>query len=127
MLESGSACGFTALSGPANSQTSFRPSLRNLRSAEPAAAEDEVAVVEYGGLAGGDGALRGVERHARDGGIERLDCGRRRFVLVADFGEGTERGGLRLVGNPIHAFDFAHCLSENIVFADEDAVLLRIN
>src|SRR6267378_12333 len=93
MLESGSACGFTTLSVPANSQNSFRPSLRNRRSAEPAAAEDEVAVVEYGGLAGGDGALRGVERHARDGGIERLDCGRSRFVLVADFAVGPQGGG----------------------------------
>src|SRR5260370_42467991 len=97
MLESGSACGFTPLSVPANSQNSFRPSLRNLRSAEPAAAEDEVAVVEYGGLAGGDGALRGVERHARDGGIERLDCGRGRVGRVGGFGRGKGQGGVRVV------------------------------
>jgi len=84
-------------------------------------------VVENSGLARGDGALRGVERHARDGGVERLDCGGRRFVLVADFGEDAKRGGWLLAGNPIDAFDFAHCLSQDIVFADDDAVFLRIN
>src|SRR5260370_25975985 len=85
MLESGSACGFTTLSVPANSQNSFRPSLRNRRSAEPAAAEDEGAVVEYGGLAGGDGAFRGVARHAPAGVIERHDFGSGRFPPVGAF------------------------------------------
>src|SRR5260370_26334548 len=119
MLESGSACGFTPLSVPANSQNSFRPSLRNRRSAEPAAAEDEVAVVEYGGLAGGDGALRGVERHARDGGIERHDCGRRRVVLVAGFWEGTGARGPRVSGKPNYPLHFPHCLFEKNFFSHE--------
>jgi hypothetical protein len=61
----------------------------NRRSAEPAAAEDEVTVVEHSGLAGSDGALRRVEGHARDAGVQRLDGGGSRLVLVADFGEGT--------------------------------------
>src|SRR6267142_1554884 len=104
-----------------------RPRASKMASADPTAAEDDVAVVENSGLARGDGALRGVERHARDGGVERLDCGGRRFVLVADFGEGAKRGGWLLAGNPIDAFDFAHCLSQDIVFADDDAVFLRIN
>src|SRR5258708_22820104 len=100
---------------------------RNRCSADPAAAEDDVAVVENSGLAGGDGALRGVECDARDGGAERLDCGGRGLVLVANFREGAKRGGRLIAGNPIDAFDFACRLSEDIVFADDDAVLLRIN
>ena len=48
-------------------------------------------------------------------------------MLVADFGEGANRGAGLLAGNPIHAVDFAYCLSENVVFADDDAVLLRVN
>ena len=54
---------------------------------DPAAAEDDVAVVENGGLAGGDGALWRVERDARGGGVERLDGGGGGLVLVADFYE----------------------------------------
>src|SRR5260370_4945635 len=100
---------------------------RNRCSADPAAAEDDVAVVENSGLAGGDGALRGVERDARDGNVERLDGGGRGLVLVADFGEGAKRGGRLFARNPIHSFDFADGLPEDIVFADDDAVLLRIN
>src|SRR5258708_25092915 len=100
---------------------------RNRCSADPAAAEDDVAVVENSGLAGGDGALRGVERGARDGNVERLDCGGRGLVLVANFREGAKRGGRLIAGNPIDAFNFACRLSEDIVFADDDAVLLRIN
>src|SRR6266550_501670 len=105
---------------------SEKKSLRNRRSAKPAAAEDDVTVVEHGGLAGGDGALRGVEGQAHNAGGQRLDCGGRRLVLVADFGEGTKRGGRLFAGNPINALDFAHCLLEDIGFADDDAVLLRI-
>src|SRR6267143_431837 len=92
-----------------------------------AGADDDVAVVEDGGLAGGDGALRGVERDARSGGVERLDGGRGGFVLVADFGEGAKRAARLITGNPAHAFNFAACLSEDIVFADHDAVLFWIN
>src|SRR5258708_5987968 len=100
---------------------------RNRCSADPAAAEDDVAVVENSGLAGGDRALWGIEHDARDGGTERLDCGGRGLVLVADFGEGAKRGGRLTAGNPIDAFDFAYRLPEDIVFADDDAALLRIN
>src|SRR5712692_6238452 len=95
--------------------------------ADPAAAEDDVAVVENRGLAGSDGALRRVEPDAREGGVQRLDGGGRGRVLVADFGEGAKRRGRLIARNPIHAFDFAYCLSENIVFANHHAVLLRIN
>src|SRR5260370_6410170 len=96
-------------------------------SADPAAAEDDVAVVENSGLAGGDGALRGIECDARDGDAERLDGGGRGLVLVADFCEGAKRGRRLIARNPIHAFNFTYRLSEDIVFADDDAVLLRIN
>src|SRR6266852_5277203 len=101
--------------------------MRNRGSADPAAAEDDVAVVENGGLAGGDGAWWSVESDARSGGVERLDGGGRGFVLVADFYEHAQGGGGRLAGNPVQAFDFADCLSEDIVFADDHAVLFRIN
>src|SRR5882724_2205850 len=96
-------------------------------SADPGAAEDRVAVVEDGGLAGGDGALRGIEGDARGCGVERLDGGGRGLVLVADFGERANRGGRLLAGKPIHAFDFADRLAEDLVFADDDAILLRID
>src|SRR5258706_4401095 len=70
-----------------------RPRASKMASADPTAAEDDVAVVENSGLARGDGALRGVERHARDGGVERLDCGGGRGVRLGGcFGSG-ERGG----------------------------------
>src|SRR5258708_23829013 len=118
------------MSNPAKSKTGrWSPNIspNNCSSADPAADEDVVAVVENSGLAGSDGALRGVEGDARDSGAERLDRGGCRFVLVADFGEGAKRSGRLFAGNPIDAFDFAHCLSQDIVFADDDAVLLRIN
>src|SRR6266852_8565423 len=96
--------------------------MRNRGSADPAAAEDDVAVVENGGLAGGDGAWWSVESDARSGGVERLDGGGRGFVLVADFYEHAQGGGGRLAGNPVQAFNFADRLSEEIVFADDHAV-----
>ena len=71
--------------------------------------------------------MRRVEGDTRAAGIERLDAGWGGLVLVADFGEGANRGAWLLAGNPIHAFDFAYCLSENIVLADDDAVLLRVD
>lgn len=63
------------------------------RSADPAAAEHDVTVVEYSGLAWSDGTLWRVERNARDGGVEWLDIGGRGFVLVANLGEGAKRAG----------------------------------
>src|SRR5258708_32180273 len=66
---------------------------RNRCSADPAAAEDDVAVVENSGLAGGDGALRGVERDARDGNAERPVGGGPGRGLGAGVGE--RRGGGR--------------------------------
>src|SRR5882762_8235936 len=96
-------------------------------SAEPAAAEDEVAFVENGSLAWRNGALRRVERDLRRGGVERHDGSGRGLVLVADFGERAKLGGGVFAGNPIHACDLACRLSEDIVFADHDAIFLRID
>src|SRR5258707_6219130 len=62
-------------------------------SADPAAAEDDVAVIEDGGLARGDGALRGVEGNARGSGIERFDRGRRGVMLSARFRGASKRAG----------------------------------
>src|SRR5258708_35879927 len=78
---------------------------RNRCSADPAAAEDDVAVVENSGLAGGDGALRGVECDARDGGAERLDCGGGRGRVVSAILAGAERGGRDFVGKAKRALD----------------------
>jgi len=75
-------------------------------STDPAAAEDDVAVVEDGGLAGGDGALGRVEGDARSGGVQRLDGGRGGFVLMADFGEGAKRTGRLIAGNPVQGLQF---------------------
>ena len=101
--------------------------MRALASADPAAAEDDVAVVEDGGLAGSDGALRGVKDYARGGSVTRFDGRGSGFVLVADLGVRSKRAGRLSAGNPIHTFDFTGGLSENVVFADDDAILFRIN
>src|SRR6266700_688713 len=39
----------------------------------------------------------------------------------------ASRGGGLIAGNPIHAFDFAYRLSEDVVFADDHALLLHVN
>src|SRR5260370_40446850 len=96
--------------------------MRNRGSADAGAAEDDVAVVEDSGLAGGDGALWSVESDARGGGVERLDGGERGFVLVADFFEHAQGGGGRLAGNPDPAFNFASRRCEENIFADDHAV-----
>src|SRR5882724_10308893 len=96
-------------------------------SADPATAEDDIAVIEDGGLAGGDGALRGVEGNARGSGIERFDGGRRGFMLVADFGEDAKRAGRLLTRNPIHTLNFARRFPKNLILTDDDAVLFRVN
>src|SRR5260370_4770396 len=96
-------------------------------SADPTAAQDGIGVVEHSGLSGSDGALWSIECDARNGGVERLDSGGRGLVFVADFAEGAKRGGGLIAGNPIHAFDFAYRLSEDVVFADDHAVLLHVN
>jgi hypothetical protein len=75
---------------------------------DPGAAEDDVAVVEHGSLAGRDSTLWSAKRYACGSGAERLDGGGRGFMLVADFGEGAQWRGRRFAGNPIHAFDFAY-------------------
>src|SRR5205807_1263115 len=79
------------------------------------------------GVAGSNRALRRVERNARNPGFQRLDDSRCRLVLVTDFGERANSVGRLIAGNPIYAFDFTNCLAKNIVFANNDAVLLRIN
>ena len=48
-------------------------------------------------------------------------------MLVADFREPAKRTGRLIAGNPIHAFDFTDSLAKDIVLADYDAVLMRIN
>src|SRR5260370_38971541 len=101
--------------------------MRNRGSADAGAAEDDVAVVEDSGLAGGDGALWSVESDARGGGVERLDGGERGFVLVADFYEHAQGGGGGLAGNPVQAFNLAGCLSEGLALPDRHAVLFRVD
>lgn len=51
---------------------------------DPAAADYFVAVVEHGGLAGCDGALRVVERGDDFGGASWFERGRGRLVAMAD-------------------------------------------
>src|SRR5204863_7242600 len=105
----------------------LRPKLQCSALADPGAAENDFAVIENGGLARCDGALRRVERNARNPGFQRFDGRGSGLVLVADFGERANSAGRLIAGNPIHAFDFANCLAKNIVFANHDAVFLRID
>src|SRR5438876_10111510 len=95
---------FPAVRKPATQDEKLRQKLQCSALADPAAAENDVAVVKNSGLAGCDGALRRVKRDARGGGGQRLDDSRCRFVLVADLGERAKRAGRAVGGNPIHAF-----------------------
>src|SRR5260370_5417409 len=56
-----------------------------------------------------------------------MDGGGRGFVLEADFDERAKRARWLLAGEPVYAFDFTNCLSEDIVFADDDTVLFRLD
>src|SRR5260370_26596206 len=82
--------------------------MRNRCSTEPAAAEDDVAVIENGGLAGGDGALRGVERDARDGGVQRLDGGGGGVGLMGGFFGSAKGGRMVFRGNSIYSLPFPY-------------------
>src|SRR5260370_18168672 len=90
---------------------------RNRCSADPAAAEDDVAVVENSGLAGGDGALRGIECDARDGDAERLDCGGRGGGLLGGFFSAAQAGGAPVVPKPNVALHFLSPRPPELVLA----------
>ena len=73
-------------------------SARDHRSFDPAAAENAVAVVTDGGLAGGDGMARLVETDVEPPARQQFHRGFRRPAAVADLdlgAEGGERGERR--------------------------------
>src|ERR1022692_2311060 len=92
---------------------------------DPAAAERDLAVIENGALARGDGALGVEEAHldaVRIGGAR--EGGGRGGVLVADLDLGPDggSGGQPGDGNPIHLFgDEARAL-QVVIAADGDAL-----
>src|SRR6266700_6459736 len=96
-------------------------------SADPAAAEDDFAIVEDGGLAGRDGALGRIKSNPRAIVRNGFHGGGRGRVLVADFYEGANRSGRLFARDPIHVFNFKCVGAESVVFANNDAVLLRID
>src|ERR1019366_9234234 len=92
---------------------------------DPAAAERDLAVIENGALARGDGALGGEEAHLDAVGIGGArEGGGRGGVLVADLDLGPDggSGGQPGDGNPIHLFgDEARAL-QVVIAADGDAL-----
>jgi len=73
----------------------------------PPAAQDSIAIIKHGALARSDGTLRRIERHARARGIERLNCGIRGAVLVANFHGSAKRRVRTIERDPVYLFDFA--------------------
>ena len=95
----------------------------------PAASEDEVVLVEDGGLAGGDAGLRFVEDELGVVGVEGDDLGLDGGGVVAEFGfdgdglVGRGRGN----GEPACAFEGAGCAFEVGLWADDDEVVCGVD
>ena len=87
-----------------------------------AAAEDDIAVVKDGGLAGGDGALRFVESNARRGFTQRLNRGRGRIVPVANLDAGANGRFQHGKRDPIHIANFAYGGAQIAVIAHDHAI-----
>ena len=94
---------------------------------DPGAGQDHVVGVEDGGLAWGDGALRGIESDAGARVGKRLDGGWSGFVLVANLYRGADWLRWLRDRNPIDGFDFERRGAQSVVVADDDAIVLRFD
>ena len=105
-----------------------RPCPSYLRApADPATGENEVRIVDDGGLAGGHGTLGNVEFNASAAtgpGLNPRCCW---FVLVPDLNPGADgRAGL-INRNPVDIINFKRGCAQGFVSADDDAVLRSID
>src|SRR5215467_586084 len=89
---------------------------------DPAASENFHLIVENGGLAGGYGALRLIETDTCTTTGKSFDPGDCRFMLVANFDEGTH--GLRRFGdgNPVYVFDGKGACAQGSVVANNHTI-----
>ena len=83
-------------------------------------------MIEDTGLAGGDGALGGVEADGGAAIVPGLDGGGGAGVVVANAGGGLDGFGEFGEGNPVAAFDFKGAALEIFDRADDDAVFLGV-
>src|SRR5258707_9366470 len=93
---------------------------------DPAAGQDGFVVVEDGALAWGDGALGSFEGDAGAIVGESFDGGGGGVVLVTNLCLAEDRRGWLRDGNPIYIFNFECARAQRFVFADDNAVVLRI-
>src|SRR5436309_435136 len=94
---------------------------------DPAAAEDEVAVVEDRGLAGSDGALRRLELDLGRGAGERADARAGAGMTVADTDVALEDIARPVRGDPVHAAHGAAAREERLLGTDDDARRCRLD
>ena len=95
--------------------------------ANPAAAEDDVAIVKDRGLAGRDGFLRLVQLDARAAVLERRDRRARAGMAVANLHRDFERLVGIAAAAPVHLVDFEFVRDQILGVADDDAVRRRID
>ena len=89
---------------------------------DPAAAHYDFSVIEYGGLAGGDGALGLVEGRGNFTGSGVLDLGHSWLVAVADFYADAKRLGKRLDGDPVQVAGAEGPRVEQIIGAEDNLI-----